>query len=164
MSHEPAVFGARAQGAAVPLVVLAVLALSCSSSGKSDACFPDADGVSDRSYEVVLTVDDDGFSKTILNTQNSSTVTLTLTNAGTLPHGFELECVSVTAEYPNLPAGCPSVTCFPDGSTIEPIPPGTSQTVTFVTPVTDNLIYPFKSGAPGDATVPALNDGQWSLM
>jgi hypothetical protein len=39
--------------------------------------------------------------------------------------------------------------------------------VTFETPAPDNLNYPFKSSAPGDADNPGLNgsDGAaWSLM
>ena len=145
MSHKAAPFGAHARRAATALV-LGALTLACSSSNESDggdACFPDADGVTGRSYTIDLTVDDDGFSKSVLSTQNDSTVTLTLTNAGTLPHGFELQCVDVTTEYPHLPAGCPAVTCFPDAATIAPIMPGESQTVSFITPPTDNLIYPF---------------------
>jgi hypothetical protein len=167
MSRERAVVAARVRRGTRSLAVLA-LTLACSSpeerAGDGGACFPDADGVTGGSYTIDLTVDDDGFSKRVLDTQNDSTVTLTLTNAGSLPHGFELECVDVTPEYPKLPAGCPPVTCFPDASTIGPLMPGESHAVTFVTPATDNLIYPFKSSAPDDATVPSLNEGQWSLM
>lgn len=159
-------FAARVRGAASCLVLLA-LTPACSSSQDptaGDACFPDADGVTGRSYTISLTVDDEGFSKTVISTQNDSTVSFTLTNTGSSPHGFELDCVDVTSEYPHLPAGCPSVACFPDAATIPPLEPGESRTVTFVTPPTDNLIYPFASNAPGDASVPGLDDGQWSLM
>jgi hypothetical protein len=105
--------------------------------------------------------------KTTITTQNSSTITLTLTNQGTKEHGFEVECTSVTPAYPDLPAGCSSTACFPSTSTIAPIAPGTSKTVTFVTPVPDNLLFPFKSSAPGDANVPGLNGSEgnaWDLM
>ena len=56
------------------------------------------------------------------------------------------------------------MSCFPTGATIAPIAPGQSQTTTFFTPTPDNLIYPFRSGAPNDSAVPGLNDGQWSIM
>src|SRR5690242_10492901 len=112
--------------------VFAALLVSCGSPKPADtACFPDADGTTGGADTIDLTVDDDGFSKSVLNTQNNATVTFTLTNGGTVPHGFELECVSVTGEYPNLPAGCPSTTCFPPESTIFPLMPGESTTVTF---------------------------------
>jgi hypothetical protein len=102
--------------------------------------------------------------KNIIATQNSAQITLTLTNTGTKPHGFQVSCVSVCSSYPTLPAGCSSQACFPSGATIDPIDPGTSKTVTFLTPVPDNLLYPFSSSAPDDSSVPGLNQGQWSLM
>jgi hypothetical protein len=141
-------------------------------------CYPDNDGISDETYTIDIAVDDNGFTatggdtsdagddagaKNIIATQNESQVTLTLTNNGTKPHGFEVGCVSVCSSYPTVPAGCSPVACFPSGSTIAPIAPGTSSTVTFVTPVPDGLIYPFSSGAPGDESVAGLNQGQWSL-
>jgi hypothetical protein len=133
-------------------------------SDDGGGCFPDADGLIGGSYTIDLTVDDSGFSKNLLNTQNDATVTLTLTNNGTTPHGFEVDCTSVAPAYPNLSPMCPSVSCFPGDSTIAPIAPGQRKTVTFFTPTADNLIYPFKSSAPNDSTVPGLNNGQWSLM
>lgn len=111
--------------------------------------------------------DTDAGMKTVITTQNGSTITFTLTNRGTKEHGFEVGCTSVLAAYPDLPAGCSSMACFPSGSTIAPIAPGASKTVTFVTPIPDNLLYPFKSSAPGDANVPGLNGSEgsaWSLM
>lgn len=150
------------------LVLLSLGLLHCSSSKPSgddnDGCFADIDGVTDRPATINLTVDDDAFSKRVLNTQNSSTITFTLTNAGTVPHGFEVACASVTSVYPDVPAGCPDTSCFPDASSVDPIMPGESKTVTFTTPVPDNLIYPFESSSPDDIGVPGLNDGQWSLM
>ena len=154
------------------LLALAGLALvNCGSSDKDDdddptnggMCFPDSDGLTGGSYTLALTVTDTGFSKAI-NTQNNAMVTLTLTNAGTTPHGFTVDCVSVLSAYPKLPAMCPTTSCFPDDSTIPPIAPGASQTITFSTPTADNLIYPFGSSEPSDSAVVGLNDGQWSLM
>jgi hypothetical protein len=148
-------------------LLLGATELGCSSSTdttKDGTCFPDADGVTGGAYTINLTVDDDGFSKNVLSTQDNSTVTLTLTNAGSVPHGFAIGCVSVTSEFPHLPAGCPSTSCFPDESSIGPLDPGESATATFFTPTPDNLIYPFQSNAPDDATVPELNGGQWTIM
>jgi hypothetical protein len=129
-------------------------------------CFPDNDGVTGNPtpYIFDVMVNDTGFSKMLLTTQNSSPVMLTLTNTGTKPHGFKVECTSVTPAYPTVPAGCPTTACFPAGSTIAPLAPGASTTVTFMTPIPDSLIYPFNSNEPDDSNVPALNDGQWSLM
>jgi hypothetical protein len=132
--------------------------------GSVSACFPDADGMSGGVYIFALTVDDTGFSKTILATQNDAEVTLTLTNNGTTPHGLEVGCVSVVSEYPDLPAGCPTSACFPPTAMIPPLAPGATQTITFDTPTPDNLIYPFKSSEPNDSAVPGLNSGQWTLM
>jgi hypothetical protein len=108
--------------------------------------------------------DDVSDAKNIIATQNSAQITLTLTNTGTKPHGFQVGCVSVCSSYSTLPAGCSSQACFPPGATIAPIEPGTSQTVTFITPVPDGLLYPFSSSAPDDSSVSGLNQGQWSLM
>jgi hypothetical protein len=168
-------------------VAVASVALShCSSSSSAAAsggtCYPDSDGVNDQPATVDVVVDDTGFysgsadsgpvaadagMKKVITTQNASTITLTLSNKGTTEHGFEVECASVTSAYPDLPAGCSSMACFPSGSTIAPIAPGTSKTVTFVTPVPDNILFPFKSSAPGDGSVPGLNGSggsAWSLM
>jgi hypothetical protein len=149
-------------------------------TASDDTCYPDNDGINDDTYTIDIAVDDTGFTSTggdtddggdgggtaknIIATQNQSPVTLTLTNNGTQPHGFQVGCVSVCSSYPTLPAGCSSTSCFPSGATIAPIAPGASATVTFVTPVADGLIYPFSSSAPADSTVPGLNQGQWSLM
>ncbi len=147
------------------LLLLAATLVHCGSSSSEDgACYPDADGVTSQPSTINLTVTDDAFSRVLINTQNNSSVTLTLTNAGTAPHGFAVSCMDVTSEYPHLPAGCSSETCFPADSVIDPLMPGESKTVTFVTPVPDNIIYPFQSSAPADAMVPGLNGGQWSIM
>jgi hypothetical protein len=135
-------------------------------------CYPDSDGINGGSYTIDLDVNDTGFfatgedagAKNIIATQNDAEVTLTLTNTGTVPHGFEVECTNVCSVYPTLPAGCSPLACFPSDSTIAPIAPGASATVTFATPTPDGLIYAFKSSAPGDGAVPGLNAGQWSLM
>jgi hypothetical protein len=134
------------------------------SNGGGGTCAPDSDGVAGGVYTIDLVVDDTGFSKTVLSTQNDATVTLTLTNNGNTPHGFAVGCTSVLPAYPNLPAGCPATSCFPSGASIAPLAPGATKTITFFTPTPDNLIYPFTSNEPADSAVPGLNDGQWTLM
>jgi hypothetical protein len=131
-----------------------------------DMCFPDHDGINGGTYPIDLTVDDTGFSKTVIGTQNDATAVLTLKNTGTKPHGFEVECTSVVPAYPTVPAGCPSVACFPSNSIIGPLAPGESQTITFFTPTPDGLNYPVKSSEPSDCAVPGLNGSitQWALM
>jgi hypothetical protein len=164
------------------------LAPDAGSTTPEQACYMDNDGISDQPYTIEIAVTDTGFTSTggdtgddggsdsgdgggggppaknIINTENLSPVTLTLTNNGTKPHGFTVGCTSVCSGYPTLPAGCSPMACFPAGATIAPIAPGTSKTVTFDTPRPDDVIYPFSSGAPGDESVPGLNQGQWSLM
>jgi hypothetical protein len=168
----------------VPLLVHCSSPSGTRSQGSDDggsSCFPDNDCVTNVASTVDLVVDDTGFyagspdagadidggMKTVITTQNRSPVIFTLTNVGTQPHGFTVGCTSVLSAYPELPAGCPSTACFPAAATISPLDPGTSKTVMFETPTPDNLGYPFKSNAPGDANNPALNgsDGAaWSLM
>jgi hypothetical protein len=153
-------------------VACASVSPDAATTAPANTCYPDSDGIDNQPATIDLAVNDTGFfatgpdagPKPILATQNASTVALTLTNTGTKPHGFEVGCVSVCSSYATLPAGCSPIACFPPGSTIAPIDPGSSAVVTFVTPTPDGLIYPFMSSAPSDANVPGLNDGQWSLM
>jgi hypothetical protein len=146
------------------LVLLGVALFRCSSGdstsggGGANACFDDANGISGGTYTFDVTVDDTGFSKQILETENLAQVTLTLKNTGTKPHGFEVACMPT-----NAPAGCPRTSCFPAGSTIAPLAPGASTTVTFDTPNPEG-IYVFKSSAPADGAVSGLNHGQFILM
>jgi hypothetical protein len=159
----------------VPLTIALVGAalFACSSStpgttakgdGGDASCFPDNDGIPAGTYNFDITVDDTGFSKMLLTTQNSAAVTLKLTNTGTKPHGFKVECTSVTPAYPTVPAGCSTTACFDPSGAIAPLAPGASATIMFETPVPDGLIYPFDSNEPDDKGIAGLNDGQWSLM
>ena len=84
-----------------------------------DTCYPDNDGINDQTYTIDIAVDDTGFTSTggddagaknIIATQNSSQVTLKLTNNGTKPHGFTVGCISVCSSYPDAPHGL-----LPDG-------------------------------------------------
>ncbi len=127
-------------------------------------CFPDSDGINGGDYTFDLTVNDTGFSKMILATQNDAQVTLTLMNTGTKPHGFIVGCADVTPAFPTLPAGCPADACFTSHAAIAPLAPGATATITFPTPTPDGVIYPFTSNEPGDSDVPGLNNGQWTLM
>lgn len=156
-------------------IVLGFLLFECDGAqNDGGGCFPDNDGVSGGTPAEYLVVNDTGFyfagpdaeARSVIQTQNDATVTLTLQNTGTKPHGFEVACTSVLPAYPTVPAGCPTVACFPSSSTIAPIAPGTSTTVTFITPTPDNLSYPFKSSAPDDSAVPGLNGSEgtaWDL-
>ena len=120
-------------------------------------CYPDNDGINGGSYTFDLTVDDTGFSKLLLSTQNDAQATVKLTNTGTKPHGFEIGCTTTSA-----PAGCPTRVCFPANATIAPLMPGETKTITFDTPTPDGILYPFKSTEPSDTG--SGFTGQWSLM
>jgi hypothetical protein len=95
----------------------------------------DQDGISGGDASFVLTVDDTAFSPKILKTENQANITLTLTNAGTRPHDFVVDCMGSA--------------CFPDASTVPPVAPDASATVQFVAPYTEGL-YTFRSSLPGD--------------
>jgi hypothetical protein len=127
--------------------VLPLLALltGCAMGGSEDACQPDdADGVVGGKYTFEVTVDDDAFKPIILKAQNTATVTLVLTNAGTVAHGFRVACISTPND-----TGCPTKSCFPDEATIEPILPGKKASTKFAVPRVEG-IYPISSGADGD--------------
>jgi len=149
----------RSLARTAPLALASAALLDCSASSGGGACYADSDGISGGEYTFVLTVDDTGFSKSLLATQNDAQATVTLTNMGTKPHGFAVGCAMTTA-----PAGCSSKVCFPAGAAIAPLAPGETKTITFDTPTPDGIIYPFTSNEPDDQDVPGLNDGQWSLM
>src|SRR5262245_12994305 len=112
-----------------------VLFCGCSTSNDEDACKPDdADGIVSVDMTVAVTVNDTSFQPAIIKTQNTSIVTLTLTNAGTHPHGFALDCLPT----PNS-RSCPTASCFPAAATIAPIAPGTSTTTKFMTPAVEGI-------------------------
>jgi hypothetical protein len=136
---------------------LLVALVACSSDGASaDACAPDdADGIVGVELTAQVTVDDHGFAPPIVKVQNKSLLSLTVTNAGTRPHGFSVDCLPT----PNA-RGCPARSCFPDDATIAPLAPGASKTVKFATPAVEG-IYTYRSRADGDA---ALTTGQLILQ
>jgi hypothetical protein len=131
-------------------------------SGDGGACAPsDQDGVVGVPAVFELYVNDDAFyrggdagTSPILTAENRSTVTLTLTNTGTRPHDFTIDCYPT----PNT-MGCPTKSCFPPASSIPSLAPGASATVTFKTPVVDGVIYTFRSNLPGDTQT-----GQFNLI
>jgi hypothetical protein len=132
--------------------------LDCSSSSSSSDA-PDAGGTSGACVStkdsgtaaIALSVDDTAFSPAQVTADDLSLVTVTLTNKGTKPHGFTVQCAST----PNT-KGCPTTTCFPDASTIDPIPPDASATATFTAPHAEGT-YTFGSGASGDTMTGQFN-------
>jgi hypothetical protein len=128
-----------------------------SSDDDDDSCAPgDQDGITGGTDTVLLSVSDTGFgvggpdsgsTQSNITVQNLASVSLTLTNIGTRPHDFVVQCLPT----PNG-RGCPTQSCFPTGANIPPLDPGTSATVTFTTPVTEGS-YTFVSDVPGDSTL-----------
>jgi hypothetical protein len=118
----------------------------CSSpaSGNSTCQPAEPDGINGGTYTFALAVSDTAFSPAILKSENLATVTLTLTNTGTKPHGFQVECIPT----PNN-NGCPTTSCFPDASVLGPIAPDASATATFTAPNPEG-IYTFGSNASSD--------------
>jgi FtsP/CotA-like multicopper oxidase with cupredoxin domain len=147
-------------------LLLAVLGSACSSDAGDDdnGCAPDdQDGVVGGTTKVLLNVSDTGYAvggvksgstQPNIAVQNSSSVTLTITNVGSTPHGFQIACIPT-----ELPAGCPQESCFPDNTSIDAIEPGDSVTVTFDTPAVEGA-YAFTSDQPGDEALL----GQFVLM
>jgi hypothetical protein len=137
------------------MLLAVVFACSGDASG-TDVCAPDdADGIVGVELAAQVTVDDRGFAPPIVKVQNKSLLVLTLTNAGTRPHGFAVDCLPT----PNA-RGCPTQSCFPDDVTIAPLAPGASKTVKLATPAVEG-IYTYRSQADGDG---ALTTGQLILQ
>lgn len=157
------------------LILGMLSAAACSSDAKDDdtSCQPDdQDGVVGGTTNVKLSVSDTAFAVGGVNSgsmqpniavQNSSTVKLTVTNTGTTPHSFHVEC-----RPSELPAGCPQTSCFPDEANIDAIEPGAEATVEFETPAVEGE-YRFTSTEEGDTTEDANGEltglvGQFVLM
>jgi hypothetical protein len=139
---------------------IAALALLLAPAGcggpSSGACGAgDQNGMSGGTYTFDLTVDDTGFHPLVLSAENDATVTLTITNMGTRPHDFVLQCLPT----PNG-SGCPAQSCFPGEASVpsvSAIDPGKTVTVTFDTPKPEG-IYPFRSDLPGDSPNDVMTD------
>jgi hypothetical protein len=126
------------------LATLAATACSEPSHGE-DVCAPDdADGLVGGEYRFEVSVDDLAFSPVILKAQNDAWVTLTLTNTGTAPHNWVVDCIPTPNDN-----GCPTEGCFPTEAKLAATLPGDSATVTFLTPLPEG-IYEFRSDLPGD--------------
>jgi hypothetical protein len=129
-------------------------------SGDAGACAPpDQDGIAGGTTVFQLYVNDDAFYRggdagtwPILTAENKSTVKLTVTNTGTRPHDFSIDCYPT----PNT-MGCPTKSCFPTDASIPAIAPGASATATFKVPLLDGVIYTFRSNLPGDAQTGQFN-------
>lgn len=76
--------------------------------------------------------------------QNSTELTLTLSNTGTTPHSFVVACIAT-----ELPAACVRTSCFPAEAEIPPVEPGASASTQFVVPLVEGA-YPFSSDVSGD--------------
>jgi hypothetical protein len=138
-------------------VALAASGIACSSEPEqNDACTPDdADGIIDEPATLLLTVSDTEFLPKVLAAQNTSEVTLIFRNDGTTPHSFVVDCKPT----PNND-GCPTESCFPADSKIEPVPPGESVTIVFETPLVEG-IYDFHSDVAEDAE---FTPGQFIIL
>jgi hypothetical protein len=110
-------------------------------------CVSDSDGIVGGSYTFDLTVDDDAFAPIILEAENLANITLTVTNTGTKPHGFALDCLPTPNDN-----GCPVTSCFPDAAAVRLLAPDASVVTTFITPNPEG-IYTFRSPVAGDTQV-----------
>jgi hypothetical protein len=139
------------------LLATAGLSLACSSgANENDGCTPDdADGIISEPASVFLTVTDTKFEPIVVATQNTSEITLKLTNEGTRPHSFVVACKPT----PNND-GCPMESCFPSESKIEPVAPGQEVTIIFETPLVEG-IYDFHSDVAEDTE---LTPGQFIIQ
>lgn len=122
-----------------------VAALSrCTSSSAGSCGSADQDGINGGNFVFDVTVDDDAFAPRELPAENLANVKLTLTNKGTRPHDFVVECMPTPNDN-----GCPTTSCFPDAAAIPPLAPDASTTRMFVTPNPEGT-YTFRSNLPGD--------------
>jgi hypothetical protein len=118
--------------------------VGCSGDDAGDPCeLEDADGIIGGAYAFALRINDEAFNPILFAAQNTSDVTLTLTNEGTGQNAFSIDCLPT----PNND-GCPAESCFPPSHVIEPIAPGSSETVEFKVPEVEG-IYTFRA-LPGD--------------
>jgi hypothetical protein len=146
----------RSFGASCSLILVS----ACTSTvGGGGACGPgDSDGVTGGNVTIDLTVSDTAFSvgapdsgstQRNITTQNLAAVTLTMTNVGTRPHDFVVQCLAT----PNG-TGCPTQSCFPANADLPALAPGATATTTFVTPAAEGG-YTFVSNEPGDTQASA---------
>jgi hypothetical protein len=141
--------------------------------GDDNACTSgDQDGIVGGNNLVELTVSDTGFgvgapdsgsTESNITVQNLAMVTLVMTNIGTRPHDFVIQCMPT----PNT-KGCPTQSCFPAAANVPAVQPGKSATAMFQTPATEGG-YTFTSDEPGDTQTGADGGvtglvGEFNLM
>ncbi|MDP9037614.1 MAG: hypothetical protein M3O50_22685 [Myxococcota bacterium] len=131
----------------------AVLLAACSNTPSGDPCGADQNGVQGGQQSIELTVSDTAFTvgaadsgpgEPNITVENSAIVTLTMSNVGTRPHDFVVQCMAT----PNA-SGCSPQSCFPPEAGIPALQPGTSRTTVFVAPIREGT-YGFVSDLPGD--------------
>ncbi len=131
----------------------AVLLAACTSAPAGDPCQMDQNGVQGGRQVIQLTVSDTAFTvgaadggpgEPNITVENSATLTLTMSNIGTRPHNFAVQCLAT----PNA-SGCSMQSCFPPDAGIPALPPGASATTVFVAPRHEGT-YLFVSDLPGD--------------
>jgi len=137
---------------------LAALCVSgCLSDDTSDRCTPDdQDGVIGSVATFLVSVSDTAFAvggvdsgstEPNIAVQNSTQVTLTLTNTGEKAHDLTISCIPTS-----LPPSCNRpLSCFPTEANIGPLLPGESKTVTFKAPLVEGA-YRFISDLDGDTS------------
>jgi hypothetical protein len=154
--RAPRLTRALGTAALLALPALTLAETSCSSTSSGNGCNPDQNGMNNEPVVVHLSVSDTAFTvgaadsgpgEPNITTENSSSVTLTVTNAGTRPHDFVVQCLAT----PNT-LGCPTESCFPAGASIPPLAPGETKTVVFVTPPHEGS-YTFVSDVAGDSAL-----------
>jgi hypothetical protein len=138
------------------LLVMAGCGCSATDNGASGCTPDDKNGQVGGKNTVLLTVSDTAFAvggvdsgstQRNITIENSSEVALTLTNVGTKPHSFVVQCIPS-----ELPAGCSQTSCFPKEANIPAVEPGGSASATFNVPAVEG-VYPFSSDLPGDETL-----------
>lgn len=130
----------RRAAKAVLLLTLAACDSEDSADASSDPCKqPDQDGVIGGDYTFEVTVNESGFTPTILKAQNSGAITLTVRNTGSKAHGFSIECLNVQ--------GCTS--CFPAAAKVDQLAAGAQKTLKFTAPEQEG-IFTIKSEVEGD--------------
>lgn len=147
----------RQLAAMAACIGLSLAVVRCSSNPPGgDPCNPDENGVTGSGTTVVLLeVSDTAFKvgtaeggppEPNITAENVASVQLTLTNVGTRPHDFVIQCQPT----PNT-NGCTTQSCFPADASIPSLKPGEKATRSFVTPIHEGN-YPFISDLPGDTT------------
>ena len=101
---------------------------------------------------------DSGSTESNITVQNLAMVTLVMTNIGTRPHDFVVQCTCRR----RTPRGVRRNRAFPRRTNLPAVQPGKSATATFQTPATEGA-YTFTSDEPGD-TQTAADGGLTGLV